>query len=154
MCLYNARKYIIVLSVGRCFFRHTLSQDAFVLFKLTKQHLSKMDGVLNYFQSWCKYLLVFHDVKSPRNGYSSLMWPHQVVGRTLRDSMSGGGSVWVVARALDTLYDVFGSDECPPHLFSHLQIMPVLQSIAAQLPKQVILCVELMVNGKNGCFWM
>ena len=51
--------------------------------------------------------------------------------------MSGGGSVWVVARALDTLYDVFGADECPPHLFSDLQIMPILKTIAAQLPKRV-----------------
>ncbi|CAI8010299.1 HEAT repeat-containing protein 3 [Geodia barretti] len=60
----------------------------------------------------------------------------EVVGRTLRECMSGGGSVWVVARALDTLYDVFGADECPPHLFSDLQIMPILKTIAAQLPKR------------------
>jgi hypothetical protein len=65
----------------------------------------------------------------------------EVVGRTLRDCMTGGGSVWVVARALDTLYDVFGADECPPHLFSDLQIMPTLKTIAAQLPKRVNFCV-------------
>jgi hypothetical protein len=56
----------------------------------------------------------------------------QVVGRALRDCVSSGQPEWVVARALDSLYDVFGADECPAQLFSDLQIMPVLKAVAAQ----------------------
>ena len=61
----------------------------------------------------------------------------QVVGRTLRDCVSCGQSEWVVARALDALYGVFGADECPVQVFSDLQIMPTLKIVAAQLSDRV-----------------
>ena len=65
----------------------------------------------------------------------------QVVGRVVRDCVSSGGSVWLMARALDTLYDLFGADECPVSIFTHLQIMPILKTIAAHLPEKVrLLC--------------
>ena len=66
----------------------------------------------------------------------------QVVGETLRDCVSCDPCVWVVARALDALYDVFGADECPAQLFSTLQIMPILENTASQLNSRVrVVCV-------------
>ena len=60
-----------------------------------------------------------------------------MVGASLRDCISTDPSVWVVAVALDGLYDVFGSDDCPPELFTSLQIMPALQNISAQFTARV-----------------
>lgn len=62
----------------------------------------------------------------------------QVVGEALRDCISLEPCEWLVARALDALYDVFGADECPLQLFSSLQIMPVLENTAAQFSTKVI----------------
>ena len=65
------------------------------------------------------------------------IYPVQVVGEALRECVSHDVCVWVVARALDALYDVFGADECPTQLFSTLQIMPVLKHIASQFTARV-----------------
>ena len=65
------------------------------------------------------------------------IYPVQVVGEALRECVSHDVCVWVVARALDALYDVFGADECPTQLFSTLQIIPVLKHIASQFTARV-----------------
>ena len=70
----------------------------------------------------------------------------QVVGRVVRDCVSSGGSVWVMARALDTLYDLFGADECPVSIFTNLQIMPILKTIAAHLPEKVRLLYSVFLE--------
>ena len=61
----------------------------------------------------------------------------QVVGKTLLDCVSCEPCEWVVARALDALYDVFGADECPIQVFSTLQIMPILEKASSQLHSRV-----------------
>ena len=60
------------------------------------------------------------------------------MGETLHDCLSCEKSEWILARALDTLYDVFGADECPIQLFSAIQIMPTLKTMASQLSNTVI----------------
>lgn len=65
------------------------------------------------------------------------VWCVQVVGEALRDCISLEPCEWLVARALDALYDVFGADECPVQLFLSLQIMPVLESAASQVSARV-----------------
>jgi hypothetical protein len=61
----------------------------------------------------------------------------QVVGKTLLDCVSCEPCEWVVARALDALYDVFGADECPIQVFSTLQIMPILEKASSQLHSRI-----------------
>lgn len=60
------------------------------------------------------------------------------MGETLHDCLLYEKSEWILARALDTLYDVFGADECPIQLFSAIQIMPTLKTMASQLSNTVI----------------
>lgn len=54
-----------------------------------------------------------------------------MLGTCLRDCVSRDPSLWVVALALDGLFDVFGDDNCPLALFDSLQIMPVLKNAAS-----------------------
>ena len=61
----------------------------------------------------------------------------QVVGVFLRDTVSSDGSLWVVATAMDALFDVFGSDSCPPTMFADLGILPVLQEAASTFRARV-----------------
>ena len=71
----------------------------------------------------------------------------QVVGRALCECVSCGESELVVARALDTLYDVFGADECPVRLLVDLQIIPTLKRVAAQFSDRVrALCVYTHIH--------
>lgn len=36
-------------------------------------------------------------------------------------------SVWVVSQALDSVFDVFGDDNCSPSIFVSIELMPVLE---------------------------
>ena len=51
----------------------------------------------------------------------------QVVGTALRDCISQDGSLWVVCQALDSVFDIFGSDDCPLDLISSLSLHSVLE---------------------------
>ena len=60
--------------------------------------------------------------------------------------MSRDPSLWVVALALDGLFDVFGDDNCPLAVFTSLQIMPVLKNAASFFKARVSVCICVHVH--------
>lgn len=61
----------------------------------------------------------------------------QVVGASLRDCISKDSSLWVVSRALDSIFDIFGDDNCPSSLSVDIALMPVLQQLASTFKARV-----------------
>lgn len=49
-----------------------------------------------------------------------------VIGSTLRDCVSSDSLLWVTCYALDSIFDVFGEDECPIELYHSLGLPAVL----------------------------
>ena len=67
----------------------------------------------------------------------SHMHTPQVIGATLRDSISNDVSLCVVSQALDAVFDLFGDDLCPPSLFVSLSLLPVLTQTNSTLKARV-----------------
>lgn len=61
----------------------------------------------------------------------------QVVGASLRDCISKDSSLWVVSRALDSVFDIFGDDNCPSSLSVDIALMPVLQQLVSTFKARV-----------------
>ena len=80
---------------------------------------------------WCHMtrLLVSHD---------QVVLSHaQVVGVSLRECISKDSRLWVVCQALDSVFDVFGDDNCPPSVFVDVALMPALQKLASTFKARV-----------------
>ena len=65
------------------------------------------------------------------------MYTLQIIGTTLRDCVANDVSLWVVSQALDSLFDLFGDDSCPPAVFISLSILPVLSQITSTFKARV-----------------
>ena len=61
----------------------------------------------------------------------------QLIGATLQDCISNDGSAWVVCQALDSIYDIFGDDNCPPSLCISLSLLPALTQLASIIKEKV-----------------
>lgn len=70
-----------------------------------------------------------------------------IIGTSLRDCIATDCSLWVVAQALDSVFDVFGDDDCPPSLFVELGLMQSLKNMASTFKAR--LRVEKKSLGSN-----
>lgn len=61
----------------------------------------------------------------------------QVVGVSLRECISKDSRLWVVSQALDSVFDIFGDDNCPLSVFVEVALMPVLQKLASTFKARV-----------------
>ena len=61
----------------------------------------------------------------------------QVVGVSLRECISKDNRLWVVSQALDSVFDIFGDDNCPPSVFVDVTLMPALQKLASTFKARV-----------------
>ena len=66
-----------------------------------------------------------------------IYWYLQIIGTALRGCVEKDPSLWVVCQALDSVFDMFGSDSCPPDLFTSLSLLPVLRQAAASFTARV-----------------
>ncbi|KAL5467505.1 hypothetical protein EMCRGX_G031746 [Ephydatia muelleri] len=61
-----------------------------------------------------------------------------VIGATLRDCVSQDPQLWVVSQALDSVFDVFGEDNCPVTLYQTLGLPSVLKSAASTFKSRMV----------------
>ena len=70
-----------------------------------------------------------------------------MIGSTLRDCISHDPSVWVICQALDSIYDIFGDDRCPPSLCVSLSLLSALRQLATVIKEKVSgRCTILLVH--------
>ena len=60
-----------------------------------------------------------------------------IVGRALRKCVSLDPCLFVVSHALDSMFDVFGDDDCPAVVFWELEMLPVLEELASKFSSRV-----------------
>ena len=60
-----------------------------------------------------------------------------MVGVSLRECISKDSRLWVVSQALDSVFDIFGDDNCPPSVFVEVALMPALQKLASTFKARV-----------------
>ena len=64
----------------------------------------------------------------------------QAIGCSLCDSIAKDGSLWVVSQALDSVFDVFGDDSCPPSVFVSVGLLPILKNTSSTFKARVSVC--------------
>ena len=60
-----------------------------------------------------------------------------IIGRALRKCVSLDPCLFVVSHALDSMFDVFGDDDCPAAVFWELEMLPVLEELASKFSSRV-----------------
>lgn len=69
----------------------------------------------------------------------------QAVTSTLCERVAGDPSLWVVCEALDAMFDILGSDDCPVDVIRSPMLLPILKKAKNEFRTKVCVCVIYVI---------
>ena len=64
-------------------------------------------------------------------------WYLQAVASVLCERVAGDPSLWVVCEAMDAMFDILGSDDCPADIVRSPTLLPILRKTKKEFRTRV-----------------